>query len=215
MIPLPFIAPKAGYPIYRLKLDRLQAAPSGRLRGTGYNLRGHPGTAALCDAHHRIDTRGDANAPSRTRVTMFLIAVFAVATACSLAGGAIVRRAAYAGGAVVPPRPDRWHASPTPTLGGFAIVAGTIAGFAVIAFRPDLLASPFDWGPVPTACAGNVRRRHPRRSAFSWHRLRSWFHRSRLARSSCLRWLEGGLNRRFRRCTRWLQRSGSPGSAMR
>jgi hypothetical protein len=33
MIPLPFIDPKAGYPIYRLKLDRLQELLPGASSG--------------------------------------------------------------------------------------------------------------------------------------------------------------------------------------
>ena len=82
---------------------------------------------------------------------MFLMAVFAIAAACSVAGGAVVRRLAPAGGAVVPPRPDRWHTSPTPTLGGVAIVVGTAAGYAAILARPDLLGVPTDWYPVPLA----------------------------------------------------------------
>ncbi|MBI3048985.1 MAG: hypothetical protein HYY76_11830 [Acidobacteria bacterium] len=82
---------------------------------------------------------------------VFLAVVFAVATACSLAGGAFVRRLAAARGAVVPPRPDRWHSSPTPTMGGIAIAAGTMAGFAAIVFRPDLLLSAEQWLAVPLA----------------------------------------------------------------
>ncbi|MBI2828965.1 MAG: hypothetical protein HYX77_06825 [Acidobacteria bacterium] len=82
---------------------------------------------------------------------MFLAVVFAIAAACSAAGGAVVRRLAPAGGAVVPPRPDRWHTSPTPTMGGVAIVAGTIAGFAAIAARPELVGALADWYPVPLA----------------------------------------------------------------
>ena len=39
MIPLPFIQPKAGYPIYRLKLDTPQALLPGASPGTRYNLR--------------------------------------------------------------------------------------------------------------------------------------------------------------------------------
>jgi UDP-GlcNAc:undecaprenyl-phosphate GlcNAc-1-phosphate transferase len=57
---------------------------------------------------------------------------FLVATAAALAAGAIVRRLAPAYGAVVPPRPDRWHSDPTPTMGGLAIAFGTVAGFAVL-----------------------------------------------------------------------------------
>jgi len=82
---------------------------------------------------------------------MFLAVVFAIAAACSVAGGAVVRRLAPASGAVVPPRPDRWHLSPTPTLGGIAIAAGTIAGFAAIVARPDLVGTPAEWFPVPLA----------------------------------------------------------------
>ncbi len=82
---------------------------------------------------------------------MFLVIVFAIAVACSVASGAVVRRLARASGAVVPPRPDRWHMSPTPTMGGLAIVAGTMAGFAAIAARPEFLGAPLDWYPVPLA----------------------------------------------------------------
>jgi UDP-GlcNAc:undecaprenyl-phosphate GlcNAc-1-phosphate transferase len=57
---------------------------------------------------------------------------FFVATAAALAAGALVRRVAPAYGAVVPPRPDRWHSVPTPTMGGLAIAFGTVAGFAVL-----------------------------------------------------------------------------------
>ena len=75
--------------------------------------------------------------------------VFAIAAACSVAGGAVVRRLARASGALVPPRPDRWHTAPTPTMGGVAIAVGTIAGFAAIATRPDLVGTPADWYQVP------------------------------------------------------------------
>lgn len=82
---------------------------------------------------------------------IFLAIVFAVATACSLAGGALVRRLAFAKGAVVPPRPDRWHSSPTPTMGGVAIAAGTLAGFVAIGFRSDLILPAGQWLAVPMA----------------------------------------------------------------
>jgi UDP-GlcNAc:undecaprenyl-phosphate GlcNAc-1-phosphate transferase len=84
-------------------------------------------------------------------VDYFLAAVFVVAAACSLAGGALIRRVAPLGGAVVPPRPDRWHTTPTPTMGGVAIVFGTVVAFGLTAFRPDLLATPMAWLPVPLA----------------------------------------------------------------
>jgi len=82
---------------------------------------------------------------------VFLGIVFALATACSVAGGALVRRLASRTGAVVPPRPDRWHSSPTPTLGGIGIAAGTMAGFVPILFRPDLIAPIEQWFAVPLA----------------------------------------------------------------
>ncbi|MBI4886428.1 MAG: hypothetical protein HY824_05010 [Acidobacteria bacterium] len=82
---------------------------------------------------------------------MLLAAVFVVATAGSLAGGAVVRRFATAGGAVVPPRADRWHTAPTPTMGGIAIAAATIAGSAVLLLRPDVAGAVSDWMPVPLA----------------------------------------------------------------
>jgi UDP-GlcNAc:undecaprenyl-phosphate GlcNAc-1-phosphate transferase len=84
-------------------------------------------------------------------VLIFLAVVFAIAAACSLAGGALVRHVAPAGGAVVPPRPDRWHTSPTPTMGGIAIAVATITGFMALVARPDLIGSPADWVPVPLA----------------------------------------------------------------
>jgi UDP-GlcNAc:undecaprenyl-phosphate GlcNAc-1-phosphate transferase len=64
-----------------------------------------------------------------------LTAIFIIATVTSIAGGALVRRLAPRIGAVVPPRPDRWHNAPTPTMGGIAIAAGTAAGFALVVAR--------------------------------------------------------------------------------
>jgi UDP-GlcNAc:undecaprenyl-phosphate GlcNAc-1-phosphate transferase len=82
---------------------------------------------------------------------IFLALVFAVATACSVAGGVLVRRLAPATGAVVPPRPDRWHSAPTPTMGGIGIAAATLVGFAVIVFRADLILPVDQWFAVPLA----------------------------------------------------------------
>ena len=82
---------------------------------------------------------------------LILAAVFGVATLCSLGAGALVRRFAGRSGALVPPRPDRWHTAPTPTMGGIAIAAATLAGLAVAAVRGDLLAAPVEWLPVPMA----------------------------------------------------------------
>jgi UDP-GlcNAc:undecaprenyl-phosphate GlcNAc-1-phosphate transferase len=56
--------------------------------------------------------------------------VFIVSAVVGVVSGGVVRRIAEARGAVVPPRQDRWHRQSTPTLGGLAIAAGTLAGFA-------------------------------------------------------------------------------------
>jgi len=84
---------------------------------------------------------------------MFLAAVFSVAVIASLLGGAVVRRLAPTIGAVVPPRPDRWHNTPTPTMGGVAIAAGTLIAFGAIATRPDLVGAPGAWLPVLLAAS--------------------------------------------------------------
>ena len=64
--------------------------------------------------------------------------IFLVAASASFAGGGVVRRGAMRAGAVVPPRPDRWHRRPTPTFGGIGIIAGLAAGSAAGgAFTPS------------------------------------------------------------------------------
>jgi UDP-GlcNAc:undecaprenyl-phosphate/decaprenyl-phosphate GlcNAc-1-phosphate transferase len=84
-------------------------------------------------------------------VLTFLTIVFSIAAACSVAGGAWVRRFAPASGAVVPPRPDRWHTVPTPTMGGIAIVAATFVGFTTVIAQRELIGGAADWVPVPLA----------------------------------------------------------------
>ena len=69
---------------------------------------------------------------------MIVILAFVVALAVALAMGAVVRRTAPVIGAVVPPRPDRWHREPTPTMGGVAIVVAMAIGFVVTAPRVDV-----------------------------------------------------------------------------
>ena len=76
---------------------------------------------------------------------------FAMAIVASLALGALVRRFAPTIGAVVPPRPDRWHRAPTPTMGGMAIASATTIGFLVVALRPSLVADLLPWAPVLAA----------------------------------------------------------------
>jgi UDP-GlcNAc:undecaprenyl-phosphate GlcNAc-1-phosphate transferase len=79
---------------------------------------------------------------------LLLLFAFALATAACVAAGALVRRTAAAIGAVVPPRPDRWHSTPTPTMGGIAIAAGTLAGGALMLTQPALLDAAEVWLPV-------------------------------------------------------------------
>jgi UDP-GlcNAc:undecaprenyl-phosphate/decaprenyl-phosphate GlcNAc-1-phosphate transferase len=75
-----------------------------------------------------------------------------LALVAAILGGIVVRRVAPRMGAVVPPRKDRWHSAPTPTMGGMAIAAGTVIGFGAVIAQPELL----DWaGPwLPVALAG-------------------------------------------------------------
>jgi UDP-GlcNAc:undecaprenyl-phosphate GlcNAc-1-phosphate transferase len=69
----------------------------------------------------------------------------------SVALCAVVRRGASAIGAVVPPRPDRWHSDPTPTMGGVAIAAATVVGFAVLVPHVNVGTVPPEWLPIPLA----------------------------------------------------------------
>jgi UDP-GlcNAc:undecaprenyl-phosphate/decaprenyl-phosphate GlcNAc-1-phosphate transferase len=80
-----------------------------------------------------------------------LLLVFVVAVAVTVAGGALVRRTAPAIGAVMPPRSDRWHHAPTPTMGGIAIAIGTAAGFFVVVDRQEVLLSLTTWAPIALA----------------------------------------------------------------
>jgi UDP-GlcNAc:undecaprenyl-phosphate GlcNAc-1-phosphate transferase len=82
---------------------------------------------------------------------VLLLLTFALAAGCAVALGAVVRRAAPAVGAVVPPRADRWHGSPTPTMGGVAIAGATALGFLAVIIRPDVLPWADTWVPVPLA----------------------------------------------------------------
>jgi UDP-GlcNAc:undecaprenyl-phosphate/decaprenyl-phosphate GlcNAc-1-phosphate transferase len=64
---------------------------------------------------------------SASRVLPFLT-TFLGAAIVSLVVGAMVRRLAPRFGHIVLPRPDRWHRTPTPTLGGIGIFLGLLAG---------------------------------------------------------------------------------------
>jgi UDP-GlcNAc:undecaprenyl-phosphate GlcNAc-1-phosphate transferase len=64
---------------------------------------------------------------------------------------ALVRRTAPASGAVVPPRADRWHSEPTPTMGGVAIAAAAVLGSGVIVGQAHAVIPPAAWLPIPLA----------------------------------------------------------------
>ena len=64
---------------------------------------------------------------------------------------AVVRRTAPAIGAVVPPRADRWHSEPTPTMGGVAIAIAALLGFGAIVGQAHLMLPPATWLPIPLA----------------------------------------------------------------
>jgi UDP-GlcNAc:undecaprenyl-phosphate GlcNAc-1-phosphate transferase len=64
---------------------------------------------------------------------------------------ALVRRTASAIGAVVPPRADRWHSEPTPTMGGVAIAVAAVLGFGVIVGESHAMIPPVAWLPIPLA----------------------------------------------------------------
>jgi UDP-GlcNAc:undecaprenyl-phosphate GlcNAc-1-phosphate transferase len=76
---------------------------------------------------------------------------FLASTLASVALCAVVRRTAPSIGAVVPPRTDRWHSEPTPTMGGIAIALATMLGFSMIAAQTGGTASPVDWAAIPLA----------------------------------------------------------------
>lgn len=52
----------------------------------------------------------------------------------------MVRRMALRAGAVVPPRPDRWHRSPTPTMGGVGFAAAALIVAVLFQFAPGASA---------------------------------------------------------------------------
>ena len=62
-----------------------------------------------------------------------------------------MRRLAPAIGAVVPPRVDRWHEQPTPTMGGVAIAIAAAVGFLPVLLWPETLPWIDTWFPVPLA----------------------------------------------------------------
>jgi UDP-GlcNAc:undecaprenyl-phosphate GlcNAc-1-phosphate transferase len=83
-----------------------------------------------------------------------LTVVFLVAVTVSLASGLAVRRVALRLGAVVPPRPDRWHSASTPTMGGVAIALAVVVAFGVAALFQGVLGPVEEWAPVLSAALG-------------------------------------------------------------
>jgi UDP-GlcNAc:undecaprenyl-phosphate GlcNAc-1-phosphate transferase len=77
-----------------------------------------------------------------------LLIAFFVSLVASAVFGGLMRRVAVSIGAVVPPRPDRWHNSPTPTMGGVAIALATVLGVALTVWRVDAVALSSVWVPV-------------------------------------------------------------------
>jgi UDP-GlcNAc:undecaprenyl-phosphate GlcNAc-1-phosphate transferase len=64
---------------------------------------------------------------------------------------AVVRRSAPALGAVVPPRADRWHSDPTPTMGGVAIAVAAVLGFSIVVPHVNTGMLTATWLPIPLA----------------------------------------------------------------
>jgi UDP-GlcNAc:undecaprenyl-phosphate GlcNAc-1-phosphate transferase len=57
--------------------------------------------------------------------------IFAACAIVAFVIAGVVRRIALARGAVVPPRADRWHRTPTPTLGGIGVIAAIVLGVTI------------------------------------------------------------------------------------
>src|SRR5688572_14011332 len=79
-----------------------------------------------------------------------MVIAVVLATVTAIAVGGLVRRLAPVYGAVVPPRPDRWHSAPTPTMGGIAIASATLVGFGAIALTAGV-DGLLDWSAVLAA----------------------------------------------------------------
>jgi UDP-GlcNAc:undecaprenyl-phosphate GlcNAc-1-phosphate transferase len=83
---------------------------------------------------------------------MLLLIAFGVATVSALLLGALVRRVAPLLAAVVPPRQDRWHDQPTPTMGGIAIALGTgLGGLCLLVWPEARVAGAGFWVAMAAA----------------------------------------------------------------
>ena len=166
MIPLPFIEPKAGYPDLPPEARAPAAAAARRIRRTGHDLRRHPGQAAVRPARPgRAARRSSSQSVTSTPVVIAVLSfVIAAAAAVVRSGARGAPRGAASIGAVVPPRPDRWHSAPTPTMGGIAIAAGDDRRLhRRRAGESDRRVGELGVGAGAAGRAGDVRRRLPRR----------------------------------------------------
>ena len=82
---------------------------------------------------------------------IYLLLAFVISLLASVALCASVRRIAPSVGAVVPPRADRWHSEPTPTMGGVAIAIAATLGFGAVVSHVNggVLPAPSPQVPVP------------------------------------------------------------------
>lgn len=83
-----------------------------------------------------------------SRYSTMAVVSFLLAAVASVVFGALVRGTAPAVGAMVPPRSDRWHRAPTPTMGGLAIALATLAGFVLVFVEVELNVTEAPWVPV-------------------------------------------------------------------
>src|SRR6187399_3177685 len=77
-----------------------------------------------------------------------LVGGFLTALVASILLGAVMRWLSASIGAVVPPRPDRWHSQPTPTMGGVAIAGATIVAFVIGLTQLGAVDFGEPWAPV-------------------------------------------------------------------
>jgi len=77
-----------------------------------------------------------------------LVGGFLMAAVASVLLGAVMRWLSASIGAVVPPRPDRWHSHPTPTMGGVAIAGATLIAFLIGLVRLGAVDFAEPWAPV-------------------------------------------------------------------
>ena len=87
-------------------------------------------------------------APGSLALSGPLVAAFLTALVLSILLGAVMRWLSASIGAVVPPRPDRWHSQPTPTMGGVAIAGAAIVAFGIGLVRLGAIDFGEPWGPV-------------------------------------------------------------------